>query len=42
MKDSLSPSSGRHHASRNLTREQVKGDVERLIESVSKMVAATA
>lgn len=40
IKDSLSLSPGRHHASRDVTRGQVRGDVERLIESVSKMVAA--
>jgi hypothetical protein len=40
MKDALNPSQGQHHANRYVTRGQLKGDVERLIESVSKMVRA--
>ena len=38
MKDSLNPSPGKHHAKRNVSRGQIKGDVEALIEIVQHMI----
>jgi len=32
MKDALNPSPGKHHAKRNVSRGQIKGDVEALID----------
>ena len=34
-KDSLNPSPGKHHATRQVSRGQIKGDVERLILGVN-------
>lgn len=35
QKDRLNPSPGKHHKKRNVTRGQIRSDLERLIEALS-------